>query len=106
MWVLALQDMWIHEEVPLVCIRDFRWSSVMAKPYADISGTIKHESREKAASAATQEAMWLNRLLPQLAFELQDQQCYMKITRQLFYLLIILVITVEASTFILVVFCS
>jgi hypothetical protein len=42
-----------------VCVQDFRWLSIIAKPYAAYM----------AASAATQEDIWLSRLLHQLGFK-------------------------------------
>jgi uncharacterized protein YutE (UPF0331/DUF86 family) len=51
-----------------------------------------------AASAAAQEAMWMNRLLQQLGFK--TSQHHMKTTRLLYSLQIILEITVDLTTLI------
>ena len=59
------------------------------------------EDEYMAASAATQEAMWLNRLLQQLGFKTPRPTKIMRIIRQLFYSQIILVITGGVSILIL-----
>ena len=71
MWMRALQEMWIRVEVLLGTYQDIRWSSIFAKPYADVSSTLKHGSGVHGSECSSTDYSI------SLAFELQDQQYYM-----------------------------
>ena len=55
------------------------------------------ESEYMAASAAVQEAIWLNRLLEEMGFHTRNLSYYMKTTKQPYYFQIILVIIGDQS---------
>ena len=76
-----------------ICGGPVSWKSRMKTSVALSS----MESEYMAASAAAQEALWLNRLLQQHL----HQQCCMRIIKQLYYLQIILVTNVEVNKLIL-----